>query len=37
VWLTGGNLGFTYWLQNTVTTANGDTLIQTAKILIKNK
>jgi hypothetical protein len=37
VWLSGGTLGFTYALQNTVTTANGDTLIRTAKVQIKKK
>jgi hypothetical protein len=37
VWLSGGTLGFTYALQNTVTTANGDKLIRTAKIQIKTK
>jgi hypothetical protein len=37
VWLTGGNPGFTYSLENTVVTANGDHLVQTAKVLIKKK
>lgn len=37
VWLSGGILGQTYLLKNTVTTAAGDTEVQTASILIMAK
>jgi hypothetical protein len=34
VWLTAGNAGVIYTLKNTVTTANGDTLIEEVQILV---
>jgi hypothetical protein len=37
VWLSGGTLGQTYSLKNTVTTAAGDTEIETVKLRIKAK
>ena len=37
VWLTGGTLGYSYSLQNTVITTNGDTLVQTVKVKIAKK
>lgn len=37
VWLSGGTLGQTYLLKNTVTTAAGDTEIETAQLLIRAK
>lgn len=35
--LSGGLLGKTYTLKNTITTASGDTMIETVTILIKAK
>lgn len=37
VWLSGGILGQTYLLKNTVTTATGDTEVETVAILIMAK
>lgn len=34
VWLTQGTLGYSYILTNTITTANGDTMIENAKLRI---
>lgn len=37
VWLTAGTLGFQYIVENTVTTANGDILVESVKLQIKTK
>jgi hypothetical protein len=37
VWVNSGTLGFTYVLQNTVTTANGDTMIESSSLPIRTK
>ena len=37
VWLKSGTLGQTYTLQNTVTTLNGDTLIESVTLVIRQK
>jgi len=37
VWLTAGTLGFTYIIENTVTTTNGDILVESIKLQIKQK
>jgi len=37
LWLSGGTLGQTYLLKNTVTTAAGDTEIETVKLTVRAK
>jgi hypothetical protein len=37
LWLSGGTLGLTYSFRNTVTTAAGDTEIETVKIRIRTR
>ncbi|MBR0693669.1 hypothetical protein [Bradyrhizobium lablabi] len=37
VWLSGGTIGETYVLKNTVTTVAGDTVIESVSILIRAK